>query len=118
MDLVDAQQTRRIMDRIVGYTLSPLISRKVRSGLSAGRVQSVAVRLVVEREREHRGLQRARVLDAARRPFGPRAARSFTAALVRVDGKAMARGGEVGRNEVPIPDEATAPWVRGCPARR
>ena len=52
MDLVDAQQTRRIVDRMVGYTLSPLISRKVRSGLSAGRVQSVAVRLVVERERE------------------------------------------------------------------
>ena len=52
VDLVDAQQTRRIVDRLVGYTLSPLISRKVRAGLSAGRVQSVAVRLVVERERE------------------------------------------------------------------
>ena len=49
MGLVDAQQTRRIMDRIVGYKLSPLLSRKVRGGLSAGRVQSVAVRLVVER---------------------------------------------------------------------
>lgn len=57
MNLVDAQQARRVVDRLVGFKLSPFLWRKVRKGLSAGRVQSVAVRLVAEREREILGFQ-------------------------------------------------------------
>jgi DNA topoisomerase-1 len=83
--LVDAQQARRIVDRLVGYTLSPLLARKVRSGLSAGRVQSVAVRLVVEREREIRGFAAREYWSIAARLIAPDGT-LFDADLVRIDG--------------------------------
>ncbi|HEX5590022.1 MAG TPA: type I DNA topoisomerase [Candidatus Limnocylindrales bacterium] len=95
-DLVDAQQTRRIVDRLVGYTLSPLLSRKVRGGLSAGRVQSVAVRLVVEREREILAFE-AREYWTLRATLATAAGESFGADLVRIDGKPL-----------DVSDEATA----------
>jgi DNA topoisomerase-1 len=90
-NLVDAQQARRIVDRLVGYTLSPLLSRKVRGGLSAGRVQSVAVRLVVEREREIDAFV-AREYWTLRAFLETKAGESFEAELVRIDGKSIEIG--------------------------
>ena len=87
MDLVDAQQARRILDRLVGYNLSPLLWRKVRSRLSAGRVQSVALRLIVEREREIEDFipQEYWSIEAELQPEGTQD--SFVAKLAHVDGK-------------------------------
>jgi DNA topoisomerase-1 len=86
--LVDAQQTRRIVDRLVGYTLSPLLSRKIRGGLSAGRVQSVAVRMVVEREREIRAFT-AREYWSIEAVLATESGAAFAADLARIDGKAL-----------------------------
>jgi DNA topoisomerase-1 len=87
-NLVDAQQTRRIVDRLVGYTLSPLLSRKVRGGLSAGRVQSVAVRLVVERERAINAFV-AREYWTLEAILATEAGERFAAELVRIDGEQL-----------------------------
>ena len=87
-DLVDAQQTRRVLDRLVGYQVSPLLWDKVRRGVSAGRVQTVAVRLIVEREREINAFKPVEywTLDAQLHPQG-RNPESFTARLTGIDGK-------------------------------
>ena len=86
--LVDAQETRRILDRLYGYEVSPVLWKKVMQGLSAGRVQSVAVRLVVERERERRAFVSAGYWDISG-TFDPG---SFEARLAALDGKRVAQG--------------------------
>ena len=86
-NLVDAQQTRRVLDRLVGYQISPLLWDKVRRGLSAGRVQTVAVRLIVEREREISAFKPVEywTLDAFLHPE-KQAEKSFKARFVGIDG--------------------------------
>jgi len=108
-NLVDAQQTRRILDRLVGYTLSPLLWRKVHAGLSAGRVQSVAVRLVVEREREITGFA-AREYWTIEANLATDEGAEFRAELVRIAGEPLATGGDqVGDKKFTvIADEAMA----------
>ena len=87
MDLINAQQGRRILDRLVGYSISPILWKKVRGRLSAGRVQSVALRLIVEREREIDAFvpEEYWTIGAEFSPNGDK--NKFIAKLVRVDGK-------------------------------
>lgn len=89
-DKVDAQQARRILDRIVGYELSPLLWRKVGPGLSAGRVQSVALRLIVDREREIEAFTAEEYweIHADLAPAGADKAQQFRAKLSKVGGEA------------------------------
>ncbi|ALU40779.1 DNA topoisomerase I [Kocuria flava] len=102
-DLVDAQETRRILDRLYGYEISPVLWRKIASGLSAGRVQSVATRLVVERERQRMAFVPADYWDLSgtfARTDGEDAGAAFAARLSTVDGKRVAGGRDFGDDGV------------------
>jgi DNA topoisomerase-1 len=90
MDLVDAQETRRILDRIYGFEVSPVLWRKIGQGTSAGRVQSVALRLVVERERARLAFRSASYWDLTATLAAEDLA--FEAGLVAVDGQKLASG--------------------------
>jgi DNA topoisomerase-1 len=107
--LVRAQETRRILDRLVGYTLSPLLWKKIAFGLSAGRVQSVAVRLLVRRERQRRAFRKGAYWDlkAILEANGATAAAKgkFEARLVSLNGVKVATGSDF--------DEATGQIIQG-----
>jgi len=109
-NLVRAQESRRILDRLYGYTLSPLLWKKVQTGLSAGRVQSVAVRLIVEREEERRAFRTSVYWDLEAKLKGE--GREFIATLVRLDDQRIASGkdfdaqtGELRNQNVRLLDE-------------
>jgi DNA topoisomerase-1 len=114
-DLVDAQETRRVLDRLYGYEISPVLWRKVSRGLSAGRVQSVVTRMVVERERERMAFRSAGYWDLLG-TFAPDASagQPFNAKLTAVDGRRVASGrdfndkGELTAKNVAHLDEAAA----------
>lgn len=101
--LVHAQETRRILDRLVGYTLSPLLWKKIAWGLSAGRVQSVAVRVIVNRERERRAFKSGSYWDLKANLFAPK--QEFPVQLVSVGGVNVATGKDF--------DEATGKIAKG-----
>ncbi|WP_394940015.1 type I DNA topoisomerase [Psychromicrobium sp. YIM B11713] len=114
MPMVDAQETRRVLDRLYGYEISPVLWRKVSRGLSAGRVQSVATRLVVERERERMAFRSASYWDVLGEFTPPGSEQLFKAKLVAVDGARVATGrdfndvGALTAAKVAHLDEATA----------
>src|SRR3954449_3977474 len=97
-NLVRAQESRRILDRLYGYTLSPVLWKKVQTGLSAGRVQSVAVRLLVDREEQRLAFRAATYWDVDARLSGEN--REFTATLTRVGDARVATGKDFDSNGV------------------
>ncbi|PPS42382.1 type I DNA topoisomerase [Chroococcidiopsis sp. TS-821] len=107
--LVRAQETRRILDRLVGYTLSPLLWKKIAWGLSAGRVQSVAVRLLVEKERQRRAFRQATYWDLKAEleaeSEGIASKNAFESRLVTLGGTKVANGSDF--------DEATGKLIAG-----
>ena len=111
-NLVRAQESRRILDRLYGYTLSPVLWKKVQTGLSAGRVQSVAVRVIVEREEERLAFRTASYWDLEAKLRG--GAIEFTATLAKVGGQRVATGkdfdskGVLESSTVRLLDEKTA----------
>ena len=105
MKLVDAQQARRVLDRLVGYRLSPFLWKKVRRGLSAGRVQSVALRLVAEREREIQGFDRQEFWTIEAQLEKQRVPPAFRAKLIGQAGK---------RGKLEIPNELEAQRLVGA----
>jgi DNA topoisomerase-1 len=99
INLVDAQQARRVLDRLVGYELSPFLWRKIRYGLSAGRVQSVAVRLVVERERLIQAFNKEEYWTIEASFLPPKGKSPFPAVLNSINGKAVGKMGIKGGAE-------------------
>ncbi|RSX53613.1 DNA topoisomerase I [Bifidobacterium goeldii] len=105
-DMVDAQETRRILDRLYGYELSPVLWRKVGPGLSAGRVQSVATRLIVERERERMAFVRAPYWDVTAVLSAPDAEgqpTSFESRMISLGGRRLAASKDFGPDGVLTP---------------
>ncbi|UCH11500.1 MAG: type I DNA topoisomerase [Fidelibacterota bacterium] len=105
MRLVRAQETRRILDRLVGYELSPLLWRKIAPRLSAGRVQSVAIRLVVERERARLKFKTSAWWDIAAK-FATTQGETFTAALISAGGQRLVNGKDFDRTTGELKDGA------------